>query len=47
MTEEKIVVIRKSHTAEDNLVHIGTEGHVGHHLVVRLVSICEERNLLA
>ena len=47
MLEEEIVIIRKSHASEYDLVHIRTEGNVGHHLVVRLVRVCEERNLLS
>ena len=31
----------------DDLVHVRTEGHHGHHLVVGLVRVGEERNLLA
>ena len=47
LAEEQVVVVGKTHTAEDDLVHIGSQGHVGHHLVVRLVRVGEERNLLS
>ena len=47
MTEKEVVVVRKAHSSEDDLVHVGSQGHVGHYLVVRLVRVCEERNLLA
>ena len=47
VAEEQIVVVRQTHSAEDDLVHIGPQGHVGHHLVVGLVGVGEERNLLS
>ena len=46
MAEEQIVVVAQSHAAQDNLVHVGAEGDVGHYLVVGLVRIGEEWNLL-
>ena len=47
MTEEKIVVVREAHSAQDDLVYIGPQGNVCHYLVVGLVGICEEGDLLA
>ena len=47
LAEEEVVIVRQTHTAEDDLVHVGSQGHVGHHLVVRLVRVGEERNLLS
>ena len=47
VAEEEVVVVRQAHAAEDNLVDVGAQGHVGHHLVVGLVRVGEERNLLA
>ena len=47
LAEEQVVVVGKTHTAEDDLVNVGSQGHVGHHLVVRLVRVGEERNLLS
>ena len=45
--EEEVVVVGQAHAAEDDLVHVGAEGHIGHHLVVGLVRVREERDLLA
>ena len=47
LAEEEVVIVRQTHTAEDDLVHIGSQGHIGHNLVVRLVRVGEERNLLS
>ena len=47
VAEEEIVVVGQTHAAEDDLIYVGAQGYVGHHLVVRLVRIGEERNLLA
>ena len=47
MAVEKVVIVAQAHAAEDDLVHVGSQGHVGHDLVVRLVRISEERDLLA
>ena len=46
VAEEEIVVVAEAHTSEDDLIDVGTEGHVGHHAVVGLVRVGEERNLL-
>ena len=43
----KVVVVGQAHAAEDDLVHVGAQGHVGHHLVVGLVRVGEEGDLLA
>ncbi len=45
--EEQVIVVGEAHAAEDDLVHVGAEGHIGHHLVVGLVRVREERDLLA
>ena len=45
--EVQVVVVRHTHTTEDNLISFRTQGYVGHHLVERLVGVCEERNLLS
>ena len=50
--EVEVIVVGESHAAEDDLVHVRTEGHHaeghhGHHLVVGLVRVGEERNLLS
>ena len=47
MSEIQIVVVGKSHAAENYLVHICPQGHLGHHIVVRLVRVGEERDLLS
>ena len=47
MTEIQVVIVGKSHTSKDNLVHIRPQGHLCHHVVVRLVRVGEERYLLA
>ena len=47
MAEEQVVVVSKTHTAEHDLVYVGTKGHVGHYLVIWLVRVGEKRNLLA
>ena len=47
VAEEEVVVVAQTHAAEDDLVHVGAQGHVGHDLVVRLVRVGEERDLLA
>ena len=47
MPEEQVIVVREAHSAEDDLVDVGADRHVGHDLVVGLVRIGEERNLLA
>ena len=45
--EIEVVVVGQTHTTQDNLVGFGTQCHVCHHLVVRLVGVSEERNLLS
>ena len=45
--EIQVVVIRHTHTTEDNLIRFGTQGHVCHYLVKRLVRVGKERNLLS
>ena len=47
MLEVEVVVIGKTHTSEYDLVHVGTQGHLGHHIIVWLVGVREERNLLS
>ena len=47
VAEEQIVVVRKAHASEDDLVHVCAESHISHNFVVRLVGVCEERDLLA
>ena len=44
--EVQVVIVGQTHTAQDDLVHLCTQGYVGHDLVVGLVGVCEERNLL-
>ena len=44
--EIEVVVVSKTHTTKDNFVGFGTEGHVSHNLVVRLVRVGKERNFL-
>ena len=46
IAEEIIVIISHTHTAEDNLVSLGTHRHHSHNLVERLVRISKKRNLL-
>ena len=45
--EIQVVIVRESHAAEDDLVHIGAEGHHGHDLVVGLVRVGEEGYFLS
>ena len=47
MTEIQIVIVGQSHAAEYDLVYIRSQGHLSHHIVVRLVWICEKRDFLA
>jgi len=44
--EVQKVVVRKAHAAQDDLVGLGAQGHVGHHGVVGLVGVGEEGDLL-
>ena len=44
--EEEVIVVRHTHTTQDDLIRLGTQGHHRHHLVERLVRICEEGDLL-
>ena len=44
--EVQKVVVRKTHAAQDDLVGLGAQGHVGHHGVVGLVGVGEEGDLL-
>ena len=46
VAEEIIVIIGHTHTAEDNLVSLGTHGYHSHNLIERLVWVSKERNLL-
>ena len=45
--EVKVVIVRHTHTAKDNLVSLRTQSHIRHHLVERLVGVGKERNLLS
>ena len=47
VAEEQVVVVRQTHSAEDDLVHVGPERHIGHDLVIGLVGVGEEGNLLS
>ena len=47
LLEVEEVVVREAHAAQDDLVGLGTQRHVGHHGVVGLVGIGEEGNLLS
>ena len=40
------VVVGESHAAQDDLVGLGTQRHIGHHGVIGLVGVGEERDLL-
>ena len=44
--EIEVIVVGKTHTAEDDLVGLCAQGYVCHHLVVGLVRVSEERYLL-
>ena len=46
LLEVEEVVVRETHAAQDDLVGLGTQRHVGHHGVVGLVGVGEERDLL-
>ena len=46
MSEVQVIIVGKSHASEDDLVDIGTQGDHCHHIVIRLVRVCEERDLL-
>ena len=45
--EIEVVVVGQTHTAEDDLICLCTECYVSHHLVVRLIRVCEEWDLLS
>ena len=44
--EIEVVVVGHTHTTQDNFVSFGTESHIRHYLVERLVRVSKERNLL-
>ena len=43
----QVVVISHTHTTQDNLIGFGTQCHIGHHLIERLVRVSKKRNLLS
>ena len=43
----KVVIVRQTHTAKDDLVALGTESYECHHLVEGLVRVCKEWDLLS
>ena len=45
--EVQVIVIRHTHTTEDNLVGFRTQGYIGHHLIEGLVRVCEKRDFLS
>ena len=47
LLEVEEVVVRETHAAQDDLVGLGTQGHIGHHGVIGLIRVGEEGNLLA
>ena len=42
----EVVIVRHTHTAQNDLICFSTQCHVCHHLIERLVGVGEERNLL-
>ena len=44
--EIQVVIIRQSHSSQDDTVCLRSQRHVRHHLIVRLIRVGKERDLL-